>query len=288
MTAVGIAAGLLSAIVFGIGAVVQAHAVRRFEIAPDTLVKFLRRAVRDGRTWVVVLAYLAGFVLHAVAIWLLPLYLAQATISMSLVVTAFAASRVEEALTRKYWGAVALVTVGLVLLSAGAGDPGAVVTTTSFTVVLWAGVVLLAVASVGAGHLTGGGLGALAGLGYTGSAIAVRGVGTPVETAVVFAALAVPSYSIVAFWLYSLGMRRIAVSSASAALIVVQTFVPAGIGVALLGDQIRPGWWPVVLVGLLSATVGAVSLSRRSLDVSGTGSSPDPARSRPPAPGRSR
>lgn len=288
MTAVGIAAGLLSAIVFGVGAVVQAHAVRRFETAPDTLVKFLRRAVRDGRTWAVVLAYLAGFVLHAVAIWLLPLYLAQATISMSLVVTAYAASRVEDALTRKYWGAVALVTVGLVLLSAGAGDPGAVVTTTSFTVALWAGVVLLAAASVGAGRLTGGGLGALAGLGYTGSAIAVRGVGTPVETAVVFAALAVPSYSIVAFWLYSLGMRRIAVSSASAALIVVQTFVPAGIGVALLGDEIRPGWWPVVLVGLLAATVGAVSLSRRSLDGSVTGSSPDPARSRPPAPGRSR
>ncbi len=28
-------------------------------------------------------AYLVGFLLHAVAIWLLPLYLAQATIAMS-------------------------------------------------------------------------------------------------------------------------------------------------------------------------------------------------------------
>lgn len=288
MSALGIAAGLLSAIVFGVGAVVQAHAVRRFETAPDTLMKFLRPAVRDGRTWLVVAAYLVGFVLHAVAIWLLPLYLAQATISMSLVVTAFAASRVEEALTRKYWVAVAMVTLGLVLLSLGAGDPGAVVTTTQFTVVLWAGVALLAVASVGGRHLSGAGLGALAGLGYTGSAIAVRGVGTPVETVVVIAAVAVPSYSIVAFWLYSLGMRRVAVSSASAALIVVQTFVPAAIGVALLGDEVRPGWWPVVVVGLLVATAGAVSLSRRSLDASETGSSPDPARSRPPAPGRSR
>ena len=38
----------------------------------------------------VVAAYLAGFVLHAVAIWLLPLYLAQAAIALSLPVTAVA------------------------------------------------------------------------------------------------------------------------------------------------------------------------------------------------------
>ena len=41
---------------------------------------------------VVVAAYLVGFVLHAVAIWLLPLYLAQAAVAMSLPVTAFAVS----------------------------------------------------------------------------------------------------------------------------------------------------------------------------------------------------
>jgi drug/metabolite transporter (DMT)-like permease len=288
VTAIGIAAGLVGAIVFGIGAVVQAHAVRRYETTPDTLAKFLRRAVRDGRTWVVVLTYLAGFLLHATAIWLLPLYLAQATVSMSLPVTALASARVEEALTGRHWAAVAMVSLGLVLLALGAGEPGAVVTNTKFAVTLWAAIALLALCSVGGRHLSGAGLGALAGLGYAGSAISVRGVGTPVDAVVVVSALGVPTFSIVAFWLYSLGLHRVAVSSASAALIVVQTFVPAAIGVALLGDGVRDGWWPVVTAGLVLATAGAVSLSRRSLDVSGTGSSPGPARSRPPAPGRSR
>lgn len=288
MIALGVAAGLLSATIFGVGAVVQAHAVRRFDTPPDTLVAFWLRALRDGRTWAVVMAYLVGFVLHAVAIWLLPLYLAQATVSMSLTVTALASTRVEETLSRKHWAAVAMVTGGLVMLSLGAGEPGAVVTSTRFAVALWTGVAVLALCSLGARHLSGPALGALAGLGYAGSAISVRGVGTPVEPLVVVAAIGVPAFSVVAFWLYSLGMRRAAVSSATAALIVMQTFVPAGIGVALLGDGIRPGWVPVVLAGLVLATAGAISLSRRSLDASATASSPDHAPLRPQAPRRSR
>ena len=62
MTRLGIAAGLLSATVFGVAAVVQAHAVRRFETTPDTLPGFVIRSVRDGRSMLVVAAYLVGFV----------------------------------------------------------------------------------------------------------------------------------------------------------------------------------------------------------------------------------
>ena len=64
---------------------------------------------------------------------------------------------------------------------------------------------------------------------------------------VVGAALAVPAFSLVAFWLYSLGMHRAAVPSTTAPLIVAQTFVPAAVGVALLGDGVRDGWWPAVV-----------------------------------------
>ena len=84
MIALGIVLGLVSAAVFGVAAVVQAQAVRDFEVTPDGLTAFVRRSVRDARTLAVVAAYLAGFVLHAAAIWLLPLYLAQALVAMSL------------------------------------------------------------------------------------------------------------------------------------------------------------------------------------------------------------
>ena len=260
MTLLGVALGLLSAAVFGVAAVVQASAVRGFEASPDGLWRFVDRSVRDLRTMLVVAAYLLGFVLHAAAIWLLPLYLAQALVAMSLPVTALASRRVDDHLRLSGWVAVGVVTLGLVLLSLGAGERGDVLTTTPFVVALWVSVLALAVASTGGRHLPGPLLGLVAGLGYAGSAISVRGVGTPIEPAVVLAALAVPSFSLVAFWLYSLGMHRSAVPTATASLIVAQTFVPAAVGVTLLGDGVRDGWWPGVTVGLLLATGGAAYL----------------------------
>jgi hypothetical protein len=263
MTLLGVALGLLSATVFGLAAVVQAQAVRGFGFSPDALWGFVRTSVRDARTMLVVAAYLVGFVLHAAAIWLLPLYLAQSLVAMSLPVTALASHRVEDALRTPGRVAVGLVTLGLVLLSLGAGDPGEVVTTMTFVIALWVGVAVLALVSITARHLPGALLGLLAGLGYAGSAISVRGVGMPVETTVVLAALAVPSFSLVAFWLYSLGMHRAAVPSATAPLIVAQTIVPAAVGVALLGDGVRDGWWPAVTLGLVLATAGAAVLGRQ-------------------------
>ena len=261
--ALGLTAGLLSAAVFGVAAVVQAHAVRRHPETPDRLAGFVVRSVRDGRMMLVVAAYLVGFVLHAVAIWYLPLYLAQALVAMSLPVSALASHRVEHPLHRAGWVAVALVTAGLVLLSLGAGDPGSVITTGRFAVALWVAVALLVVASMAGRRLAGPLLGLLAGLGYAASAISVRGVGTPLETAVVAAALAVPSFSLVAFWLYSLGMHGTAVPSTTASLIVAQTFVPAAVGVAFLGDEVRAGWWPAVAMGLALSIVGALVLAQR-------------------------
>lgn len=266
----GLAAGLLSAVVFGVAAVAQAHGVRRSGASPDRLLGFVLRSVRDPWTWAVLLAYLAGFLLHAVAIWLLPLYLAQATIAMSLPVTAFTSRRLAEHLDGAQWTSIGLVSAGLLLLALGSGSAGSVVTDSTFVFALWAGVLLLAAASTLGGRLGGAGLGTLAGLGYAGSAIAVRGVGTPVETTVVLAALAVPSLSLVAFWLYSRGMHADAISATTAPMIVGQTFVPALIGVALLGDGVRDGWWWSIVLGLLLSTLGAVRLTRAQSEVPAT------------------
>lgn len=280
MTIIGIVAGLVSAAVFGVAAVVQASAVRGFDDSPEGFAGFLRRSVRDGRTMLVVAAYLVGFALHAVAIWLLPLYLAQALVAMSLPVTAVASRKVEDALSRRGWAAVLTVTGGLVLLSLGAGEPGDVVVHGTFVIVLWAAVLALGLASIAGPRLNGPLLGLLAGLGYAGSAISVRGVTTPVDLLVVAAAIAVPAFSVVAFWLYSLGMSRAAVPAATASMIVAQTFVPSAIGVAVLGDGVRDGWWPAVALGLLLAMAGAAVLGVevRSRESEESASSPDPAR----------
>ena len=287
----GLVAGLAAALLFGLAAVAQAHAVRRFDTAPAHLGGFVLRSVRDPWILGVVVAYLAGFVLHAMAIWLLPLYLAQAAIATSLPVTAVTSTLLlHERLTPAHWSAIVAVTVGLALLSAGSGEVGSIVVDARFAVAIWLGVAALALAGWRAGHLGGGVLGALAGLGYAGSAMAVRGVGLPVGPAIAACAVAVGVYGLVAFWLYSLGLDRAPVSTATAPLIVGQTFVPGVVGVLLLGDGVRPGWWPAVVAGLVLAVGGAILLGRsaagpdqlRTPGAEATGSWPGPA----PRPGR--
>ncbi|WP_166140395.1 hypothetical protein [Nocardioides ochotonae] len=286
----GLAAGLGSAVVFGLAAVAQAHAVRRSGFRLDTLVEFVRHAVRDAWIWVVLVCYLVGFVLHAVAIWLLPLYLAQATVAMSLPVTALASRRVAERLDAQQWGSVGLVSAGLVLLAAGSGSAGEAVSSWWLAAALWAGLVVLAGLAFttvsrerrrlaggpphGAGSLGGLGLGALAGLGYAGSALAVRGVRLPLDGPAVLCALAVPSLSLLAFWVYSRAMSSGAVAAASAPMVVGQTFIPAAVGMLTLGDGVRAGWGWAVLAGLLVSTYGAVRLARAQARTVATSSGP--------------
>ena len=260
--AAGLLTGLLAAVLFGLAAVAQARAVRRGAQRPTRLTAFVAHAVRDPLTMAVVLAYLGGFVLHAVSIYLVPLYLAQVLISLSLPITALASRRVDEELAPGDWAGVLAVTAGLVLVALGAGDPGEVVITWAFALPLAAGVLALGLAGLVGSGWTGPVLGSLAGLGYAGSAVAVRGVALPLEPAVVVAALAVPLFGLLSFWLYSLGMHADAVTGTTAPLIVGQTAVPSLLGVWLLGDQVRDGWTASVVAGLTLAVAGAVWVSR--------------------------
>src|SRR5690606_27808055 len=194
--------------------------------------------------------------------WLLPLYLAQASIALSLPVTALASARLSEVLGGSGWLGIAAVSGGLVLLAAGAGPAGAGVAGTGFArgvVVALAVLLVLGLVLRRAGPVS---LGWLAGLGYAGSALAVRGVGLPLSPGVAVAALAVPAYGLLGFWLYSRALDRALVSTATAPMITAQTFVPALAGLVWLRDGVREGWGAAIVVGLLLATAGSVLLQR--------------------------
>ena len=265
-TLLGLGSALLAAVLFGVGAVLQAQAVRTEPEPIDSLAEFVRAAVRNRLIVLVVLTYLAGFGLHAVSIWYLPLYLAQAAVALSLPVTALSAAWVRERLTTADWTAVVAIVAGLVLVSLGSGAPGPGRSSPLFAAALWTGVLALAAAGLFGLVSRGGALGTVAGLGYAGSAVAVRGVDVPLDVPVVAAALAVPAYGLLAFWLYSLALNRAAVASASAPLVVGQTLVPALVGLWALGDSVRDGWAAGVTVGMVAAVTGAVLLSRRTAD----------------------
>ena len=62
-------------------------------------------------------------------------------------------------------------------------------------------------------------------------------------------------------------------------MVVAETVIPSAIGLAFLGDRIRPGWEAVAGIGLIVAIVGAVALSRLGEILA----EPEPAASPEPA-----
>lgn len=265
----GLGAALLAAVVFGVAAVLQAVGARRVPAASGLDPRVLLRLLREPAFVAAVVLNLAGFVLHLVALRTVPLYLAQAGIAASLVVTAALALVVfGDRLTLGEWAAVAAVSVGLALLTTASGpmgqDGGGVV----FTLGLFAS--LAVVAAVGAvvsrspRPVVPAVLGFLAGLGFAADSIAVRLLPSLSPAALWHAA---PTYALLvssglAFLLYSVALQRGAVTAATAPMIVAQTAAPALVGVLLLGDGVSPGALPVAVAGLVLTTYGAARLAR--------------------------
>ncbi len=270
----GLSAALGAAVVFGFAAILQARAIRRLDSdtsATDrrSTVSFLLQLLSIPLYLLAVLLNLAGFGLHLVAVRTIPLYLAQAGIAGSLAVTALlAVLMLGEHLTPGDWSAVAAITVGLALLALASGDIGPDDPPAGFVVWLFVGIASVAAAggllSRSHGAYTATGLGVAAGLGFAGSGLAARVLPglTPAQLWDSPATYALPLSGALAFALYSLALRRGAVTEATGPMIVLQTAAPALIGLAVLGDQVRAGWHIVAMVGFALTAIGAVALAR--------------------------
>lgn len=250
---IGLGAALLAAVLFGVGAVAQAVAAR-----DHGFVSWLMVGVGA--------IYLAGWLLHLVAIARLPLYVAQVGIAVSLVVTALIAARaVHEPLAPRHWVAIVAMMVGLVLLVLASGAVGTNRFTTDRTLALYTAFTATLVVGLlvrrRRDQLGGVLLGVLAGLAYSGSPVATRSLVSPAwDAKTVAPAITIGLFGLLGFWLYSLAMRRTTVTAATAPLILLETAVPAVVGVAVFGDAVRPGWWPAALVGFALSTAGALVL----------------------------
>ena len=251
---IGLGAALLAAVLFGVGAVVQAVAARRHGLISRLM-------------GVVVLMYVVGWALHLVAIAYLPLYVAQVGVALSLVVTALVASTVVgEPLAPMHWIAIGAMAAGLALLVVAAGAVGHHDFDASRTGVLYVALGATLVAGLLAARLPSerGGvlLAVLAGVAYAGSPIATRALVAPAwDLAVLLPALTIGLFGLLGFWLYSLSMARTSVTAATAPVVLLQTALPALFGVVAFGDLVRPGWWPVAVTGFLVSTAGALVLS---------------------------
>lgn len=249
----GLSAALAAAVLFGSVAVVQAAVIRR-------------RGLFSPMMLLVLVIYLTGWGLHLVAITKLPLYLAQVGVGSSLIVTALVASSVMgEPLRALHWSAVVAMTVGLGVLAVAAGPVGTSTFSTATTVVLY---VLLALNGLlgwlawrSRGSLGAVALGILAGTAYGGSPVATRSLVDPaLDLHTIAPALTIGLFGALGFLLYSAAMKRGAVTAATAPVVLLSTVIPAVVGLATFGDEVRSGWWPLAVLAFAVSVVAGVVL----------------------------
>lgn len=254
---------------YGVASILQAVGARRVSSSSGLTPKTLVRLLRQPAFLAALGTTMFGFLFHLAAVRTLPLFLAQTGIAVSLVITALLAVRLfGDQLSRKEWTAVGAVVVGLVLLSASAGDTGTERASHWLTVSLFAtlaGMVIFGlIASRFQGIVSTAVLGLLGGLGY-----AVVGISARIlpDFSIRDLLTSPATYSLglgggLAFFLYSLALQRGAVTAATTPLIATQTVTPAVVGVLLLGDSVRPGWWPGAVLGFLITGAAAIVLVR--------------------------
>jgi drug/metabolite transporter (DMT)-like permease len=271
-------AALLSAICYGVAAVMQAIAVRAAsnrsaEVAgeagqgvdPGLLV----RMMRQGLFLASIAIDMLGFVAQLVALRRLPLFAVQAIMASNLAVTAVCAAWIMKMrLSSREWLAVAGVVIGVALLGLSAGAQGAARVGSEFQLGLIVAVVAVGIVGFAVARLPNPirtvALGAIAGLGYAVLAVAARTLPgfAPLQLLKSPAAYTLAAAGIVSFLLYATALEGGSVTTATAGVVLAETMPPALIGVLFLGDTTRHGLAAVAVLGFLLAVVCAVALAR--------------------------
>ncbi len=265
----GVASALVAAVCYGVASILQATGSRK-AASPEGLDAGLIGRLLSQPAYLGSLGLtLFGFLFHLYAVRVLPLFLAQTGIAVSLVVTALLAVRIfGEHLTALEWVAVGAVFVGLSILGAAAGQTGTSTGEAWLGKSLFGVLAVMIVLGLAASRLTGAvaaaTLGLLGGFGYAVVGVSARILPSLGLHAIVTSAA---TYSLglggaLAFLLYSVALQRGAVTAATVSLISTQTIVPSVVGVVFLDDQVRSGWWPVAIFGFLMTAVAAVTLVR--------------------------
>ncbi|MER7623768.1 hypothetical protein [Streptomyces sp. NPDC126503] len=266
----GLAAASAATVCFGLASTVQARAARadHRDMRGGDL-GMAARLVRSRPFLVGTALDMAGFAFSVLALRSLPLFVVQSVTNASLAVTAVAAVwLLKVPLHARDGAAVAVVVIGLVLLALGSGPQGVTSAGTAFDVMLLGvPVAALALTSLAA-RLRGGRaavvLGALSGVGFGVTSLAVRVMDTSSAAAVLTdpATYAVVLGGLGGYLSYVLALRHGTVAAATASGTLVEVCAPGLIGILLLHDQTRPGYGWLALAGFLVATAGTIALSR--------------------------
>lgn len=263
MLVVGFVAAVLAAVTLSVGAMLESAGARR--AGPDG------RAILQPLFLVGVVVDLVGWALSVVALRYLPVFAVQSILAGSIVITVVASHPVFGApLRRVDLIAAGSGLAGLAMIAASAGDAPAGKLPPAGTPIL----VLVFITLITVGFIAARGENAvlqalLGGLSFSGVPLCVRAVRiTPDVAGDVTLVLRQPLvYLVVGFaltgvTLFSVALQRGAVGLITATNSVTQVVVPGVVGILVLGDEVRPGWIPVLIVGAAVSLGSVVALAR--------------------------
>ena len=252
---------------YGVASVLQSVAAKRAaEVVGLTglaliikQVPYLLGLVADG----------LGFAGNVLALQRLPLFLVQSIVAGSVGVTAVIASVRGAHLSWKDWTSLAVLGAGLIFLSITAVPTAAArISLIDERVILLLAIVPVIVGLIGfrmKGRASTIVLSCAAGLGFTGVAVAARGIGAAdIAWSLLLNPLlwAIIVHGAVGMSFFTIALQRDAVTVVTAITLVFEVLVPSLIGIGLFGDAIEPGRMPLAVAGFVLAIGGAVSLSR--------------------------
>lgn len=220
--------------------------------------------------------YLAGLGLDAIAFGAnvvaldrLPLFVVQSIVAASVGVTAVIAWLRGARLATRDWISLAVLGGGLVLLSVSAVPSAAArLSLVEDWVILVGAVLPLALGLVGmrvAARRSTVVLSVAAGFGFTGVAIAARGLSADGLSWAILAdplLYAILVHGAVAMAFFTIALQRGSVTTVAAITFVIEVVAPSLIELALFGDPIAPGLGGWAVLGFVLAVGGTVSLSR--------------------------
>lgn len=265
--ALGLSAAAAAALCYGVATVLQARAARRSKSSDHVDPRLLIRLFGQVGYMVGIAIDLTGFVLSVLALRSEPLYIVQAIVASNLAVTALlVAVFYRFRLTRLEWAAIGAVCIGLALLGISSGREGTSGASTALRYGLLAGTLVLAAVSIwlARAKVHPGTLGAIAGLGYSAVAVGARTINSfdPLSLITDPAAWALVVGAVIGTLFFATALQRGRVTTVTATMTVAETVVPAVIGVAVLGDTIRHGSAPLIIVGFLVSLAGTLALAR--------------------------
>jgi drug/metabolite transporter (DMT)-like permease len=211
---------------------------------------------------------LAAFLASLVALRTLPLFLVQSAVAASVGVTAVIAAAIGVRLQGREIASLVILGAGLLLLASSALPEQGRPLPLGVRWGLLACAVVLGAAGALAGRYSGPSsahaLAVLAGLAFTVVAVTARSLTVPSTQWHVLAdpgLWAILALGGLGMLLFTTALQRGSVTSATALTFAVETIVPAGVGLAFLGDSTRPGFAPVAAVGFVLTIAGSLALA---------------------------